>query len=61
MPTPGFGLPADPPVLLVLDHVIVHLVVAELGEVHLHHEDVSSAQIIAGEAGPRSIPEPSNS
>src|SRR6185312_8817826 len=41
MPAPGCGLPADPPVLLVLDHVVVHLVVAEMGEVHLHHEDVS--------------------
>src|SRR6202035_460161 len=44
MPAPGFGLPADPPVLLVLDHMVVHLVVADMGEVHLHHEDVSHAR-----------------
>src|SRR5580704_18689205 len=41
MPAPGFGLPADPPVSLVLDHMVVHLVVAEMREVHPHHEDVS--------------------
>src|SRR6266699_6657942 len=44
MPAPGFGLPADAPVLLVLDHVVVHLIIAEMGEVHLHHEDVSHAR-----------------
>jgi hypothetical protein len=41
MSAPGLGLPADPPVWLVLDYVVVHLVVAEVGVVHLHHEDVS--------------------
>jgi hypothetical protein len=35
---------ADPPVLLVLDHVVVHLVVAEVGVVHLHHEGVPRAR-----------------
>jgi len=44
MPAPGFGLPADPPVRLVHDHVVVHLIVADMGEVHLHHEDVSHAR-----------------
>src|SRR5690349_22017286 len=48
MPAPGFRLPADPPVLLVLDHVVVHLVVAEVGEVHLHHEDVSHTRYHRG-------------
>ena len=44
MPALGFWLSADPPVLLVLDHVIVHLIVAEMGKVHLHHEDVSHSR-----------------
>jgi len=44
MAAPGFGLPADPAVRFVLDHVVVHLIVAEVGEVHLHHEDVSHAR-----------------
>ena len=35
-----FRLPADQAVLLELDHVVVHLVVAVRLEVHLHHEHV---------------------
>jgi hypothetical protein len=38
-----FGFPADPAVRLVLDHVVDHLVVAQLVDVHVHHEDVSHA------------------
>jgi hypothetical protein len=41
VPAPGFWLPADPLVWFELDHVVIHLVVAEMGEVHLHHEDIS--------------------